>query len=122
RGAHGANDLDSEATTLLHAAAVLVITLISALPEKLIDQVAMSAMQLHRITTDGLGILCRPGKGIDHVLDVFLGHGMYQDLVILALFHRPVTRHAAIRPSAQTAHIADVPQLRRELAACGVHG
>ncbi len=79
-------------------------------------------MQLDGVKANILGVPGCLGKRRNHVVDVLLGHTLDQHLAILLLFHRTVTRHIPIRLGAEAADVADVPQLRRNLAAGGVHG
>src|SRR5690606_25544719 len=117
RFTHRADDLHREATTVFHAAAVLVVTLVGTFPEELVDQVAMGTVQLYRIATDCLGILRRLGKGPDHILNILMGHAMNDQLVVLVFGHGTKARHARVGLGAPTTHVADVPQLRGKLAA-----
>ena len=80
----------------------------------------MGTVDFHAVHADGLGILGGLGEGVDHVLDVLFGHAVHNDIAVLELFHRAISRHAGIRLSAHTAHTAHMPQLRNNLAAFGV--
>src|SRR5690606_34731259 len=103
-------------------AAVLVGALVAALPEELVDQVAVGAVDLHAVHADGLGVTGGLGAGGDHFGDVVLGHAVNHHLAVLDLLARAVARHAGVPLGAQLAHVTHVPQLRDYPAAFGVHG
>ncbi len=121
RSTHGLDQLDGEARTRRQITTVLVSALVAAVPEELVDQVTVGAVNLHAIHADGLGIARSLGEGSDHLIDIGLGHTVYDHLAVLDLLHRAIAGHAGIRLGAQLAHVTHVPELRDDLAAFGMH-
>lgn len=113
--------LDGEARAIGQAAAVLVVPLVAAFPEELVDQVAVGAVDLHPIHADRLGVAGGLGEGGDDLLDVGLAHAVDQHLAVLGLLHRAVAGHAGVRLHAQAPNAADVPELRNDAPALGMH-
>src|SRR5690606_3063993 len=111
-----------ETRTTGQITAVLVGALVAAFPEELVDQVAVGAVDFHRVHADRLGVLGGLGEGSDDVGDVFTGHAVHHDLAILDLLARAIARNRRIRLGAGAADVADVPQLRSDLAAGRVDG
>ena len=81
----------------------------------------MGTMDLHTVHADGLGIARGLGEGGDHLVDIGLGHAVHDHLAVLDLLHRTIAGNGGIRLGAQAAHITDVPELRDDLAALGMH-
>ena len=81
----------------------------------------MGTVQFNGVKANVLGILGCLGKGRNHVIDVLLSHTLDQHLAIFLLFHRAVAGHITVRLGAETTDVADVPQLRCNLATGGVH-
>ena len=121
RRAHRPHQLDGEARAIGQAAAVLVVPLVAAFPEELVDQVAVGAVDLHPVHADRLGVAGGLGEGGDDVLDVGLAHAVDQHLAVLGLLHRAVAGHAGVRLHAQAPNAADVPELRNDAPALGMH-
>ena len=74
--AHRGNDLQREAVAPLQRAAVAVIALVGALPEKLVHQVAVGAVDFHRIKAQCPGIRRALAEGCHYIIDVLLAHDM----------------------------------------------
>ncbi len=117
------HDLGRELRTGHGVAAVGVGTAVRPLPQELVDEVAVGAVELDSVEADALGGRGGLGEGADDVVQVAPGH-------------RPARALGAVDADAGgahgggvgvgrlplPAHHADVPQLRDDRAARRVHG
>ena len=89
--------------------------------EKLVDKIAMGAVQFDRIEAEFARIRRRPAEGVDHALDVLLRHRFGNFFTRFKETRGPGARQFGARRIARVAHRADVPELRRNEPACVVH-
>jgi hypothetical protein len=116
RAAACLDNFDGETGTRNHIPAVAVGALVGALPEELIDQIAVRAMKLDAIETEAPGVSPGLGVGRDHRRDLGLGH-RFRDLDRrLVQAGRSDRRRFRIRPVANSSHCADMPDLRHDPA------
>jgi hypothetical protein len=64
-GYGGVRDLEQEARAILDWAAVVVVAVIGAVLQKLVEEITIGAMQLHAIEASELGVLRTTGEGGD---------------------------------------------------------
>ena len=103
------DDFHHKAQPVFQAAAVLVIALVGAFPEELIQQVAVGAVDLDAVKTQRLGILGGIPEGLDDILDVFLAHGLAVGLARCKQAGGAVTGNRRIRLCAFLPYGPDVP-------------
>ena len=115
------DNLDGETLAVGHAAAVLIIALVGAFPEELVDQVTVGAVDFNAVEANGLGIRGSIRKRLDDVLDVLLRHHMADHLTGAIHAGGAIARHTGIRLHAFLAHRTHMPQLREDLASGLVH-
>ena len=131
-----------EAAPRRQVAAPLVGAAVGIGPDERVQQVSVAAVQGDPVEPGLEGIPCRPGEGADHVGDVRLGHRLHRRRPALdapirvrgdarrtpqARRTHGVHRHEAVAAPAIEAGVGapqrtDVPQLRHDPAARGVHG
>ena len=69
------NNFRSKAVAVFKAAAVLVGTLVEKFNGELIQQISfVNGMDFHAVNTRVFAELCGLGKGLDNLMDLFLGH------------------------------------------------
>ena len=122
RAAHRFQDLGREAGPLADRwPAIQVVAFVGALPEELVDQVAVGAVKLDRIEPEALGARGGRSERVDGVGNVRVAHALAELVAwprkaggaVIGAWGRPVLAARADAP--------DVPQLRRHQAAGGVH-
>nr|GFD45931.1 hypothetical protein [Tanacetum cinerariifolium] len=102
-------------------AAVGIGALVEAGPEKLVDEVAVRAVQLQAVEAQALGIGRGPAKGGDGIRDVVFRHGVALGLAGHHQARRAFKRLRRRPARAVLLHHAHVPELRADFAAAGVH-
>ena len=112
---------EREAIAPLQRAAVAVIALVGALPEKLVHQVAVGAVDFHRIKAQCPGIRRALAEGCHYIIDVLLAHDMAVHLAGDVHPGGRVAVHLTLRRRAGAAHAAAMPQLGCDLAALGMY-
>ena len=100
----------------------MIVALVGAFPEKLINQVTMGTVQLNRITANRFGIGGSLRKGGDHVVYILLGHHMAIGLARHIHARGAIARHVTFGHGTCFTHGAYMPKLRSYFSACGVYG
>ncbi|MNN25783.1 hypothetical protein D3C81_1392710 [compost metagenome] len=122
RSAHSLDQLNGKTRTSGQIATVFVSTLVAGRPEELIDQVTVGTVDLHPIHTDRLSIAGGLGESFDHLTNIVAAHAVDRHLAILDLLAGTIARHAGVRLGTQAAHAANMPELRNDATAFGMHG
>ena len=121
RRPHRGDDFHRKAAAVFQRAAVLVLALVGALPEKLVDQVTVGAVNFHRIEAQAPGIRRTLRESLHHVGDILPAHDVAVDLARHVHARGRIAIDLPLRRGAGAAHAAAVPQLGRYFAALGVH-
>jgi hypothetical protein len=117
-----ADGFRGELGALLDRAAEAVRALIRALPEEIVDELAVRAVQLDAIEAETLRIVRGIGIRLRHV-EHFGSAGLARDFLALHVdARRPIGRRVREMLGAGLAAHALMPELRAYLAAGGVHG
>ena len=110
------DDLHAEAGAVLDGATVLVIALVGAFPEELVQQIAVGTMNLYPVKAHRLGSPGGVGKSLHHILDILMGHGVAIFLARLEQAGRRMPGHVLVRTNTRLAHRTHMPELRNNLA------
>jgi hypothetical protein len=95
----------------------VVAALVGALPEELVDQVAVRAMQFDGVEAQALGVSGGPSEAVDGVGQILLAHGFAELLARRGQARGTVDRTGRFPVGHGIAHGPDVPELGRDLAA-----
>ena len=79
-GAHGGDQFEGKFRPRRQIAAIGVVALVGAVPEELIHQIPVGAVDFDGVKADVFGVRGGFGKGCDHVVDVVLRHRVAGDL------------------------------------------
>src|SRR5690606_32904836 len=116
RATYGCNDVDGESCTFDQGrSTVTVATQIQMFVEKLVDQVAVPAMQFDTVEAQPFGCGCGSGVCINRVGDVCVAHGVADGLAREREPGRAFEwRFGQPGPVVTRALLAGVPQLRHD--------
>src|SRR3989338_4853932 len=115
------DDLDAKARTRNEIAAIFVLALIGAFPEELVDEIAMSAMDLDPVEAGLASVGRRAAKGFDRVLDFLLRHRLGTLLPRCNEARGTMARQPWVGCLFGVARHPHMPDLRHDLAAHRVH-
>ena len=78
-GDGGVGAFEHEASAVFDGASVLVGAVVGAVLEKLVEEIAVGAVELDAVESGGLGVLCAAAEGFDDAFDLFDFEGSGSD-------------------------------------------